>query len=102
MVVNLNNVIKKLMVCMIQDNITFLPGAYVPLTAEGKIMADGILASCYAGFPQDLAHLTITPMQKFGEVMRLIFGDDFGFPVYVGTAKQLGKLILPDEQYWSY
>ena len=85
-----------------QDNISFLPGVYVPLTEEGKIMADGILASCYAGFPHDLVHLAITPMQKFGEVMGWILGDDFGFPVYVGTAKQLGRLILPDGQYWSY
>ena len=79
------------------DNISSLSGAYVPLTAEGKIMGDGILASCYSGFPHDLAGITITPMQKFGEVMGWIFGDDFGFSVYVGTAKQLGKFILPDE-----
>ena len=85
-----------------QDNISSLSGAYVPLTAEGKIMGDGILASCYSGFPHDLAHITITPMQKFGEVMGWIFGDDFEFPVYVGTAKQLGKLILPDDKYWGY
>ena len=77
-------------------------GAYAPLTTEGTILVDGILASCYADCHHDLAHLSITPMQKFTEVMEWIFGTDFGFPVYVVTANQLGQLMLPDGQHWSY
>ena len=65
-------------------------------------MVDGVLASCYADFDHDLAHITITPMQKFAEVMEWMFGSDYGFPVYVGTARQLGRLILPDKQYLNY
>ena len=40
-------------------------------------MGYGILASCYSGFPHDMVHLTIKPMQKFGEVMGWILGDDW-------------------------
>ena len=65
-------------------------------------MVDGVLASCYADFDHDLAHFTTTPMQNFADVTEWIFGNEFGFPLYVGTARQLGKLILPDGQYWSY
>ena len=65
-------------------------------------MVDGMLTSCYADFDHDLANLMTTPMQKVAEIMEWIFGTDFGFPVYVGTARQLGQLMLPDGQYWSY
>ena len=80
---------------------SFVPfaGAYVPLTTEGTIVVDETLASCYADFTHDLAHFTITPMHKFAEMMEWIFGNEFGFPVYVGTTRQLGKLILPDGQF---
>ena len=82
---------------------SFVPfaGAYVPLTTEGTIVVDEMLASCYADFDHDLAHLIVKPMQKFAEMMDWIFGNELGFPVYVGTARQLGKLILPDGQFWS-
>ena len=36
-------------------------------------MVDGMLASCYADFPHDLAHLIVKPMQKFADVMEWIF-----------------------------
>ena len=86
----------------LEDNIWFFVGAYVPLTIEGKIIVDKILASCYADFTHDLAHLTITPLQSFSEIMEWIFGNELGFPVYVYTARELGKLILPNGQFWSY
>ena len=81
---------------------SYFTGVYVPLTTNGKIMVDGILTSCYADFDHDLAHLTITPIQKFAEVMEWIFGNDLGFSVYVGSARQLGQLMLPEGQYLSY
>ena len=65
-------------------------------------MVNGVLASCYAGCDHELAHLTTKPVQKFAEVMEWIFGNEFGFPLYVGTANQSGVLILPDGQYWNY
>ena len=76
---------------------TFL-GAYVPLTAEGKIVVDGVLASCYADFNHDLAHLTMKPMQRFSAVMDCIFGEDTGYSVYVSTLRHMGMMLLPDLQ----
>ena len=84
-------------------NITYLfLGAYVPLTKEGKIVVDGVLASCYPGTHHDLAHLTMTPMQRFSAMLEWMFGEDTGFPVYVSAARQLGIMLLPDGQFWSY
>ena len=64
-------------------------------------MVDGVLASCYAECPHDLAHLAIKHWQRFSLVMEWIFGNDPGYISYVGSAKQLGKLILPNGQYWN-
>ena len=86
----------------LENNTSYFVGAYVPLTANGKILVDGMLVSCYADFDHDLAHMMVTPMEMFAEVMEWIFGNYLGFPVYVGTARQLGQLILPDGQYWTY
>ena len=44
-------------------------GAFVPLTKEGKVIVDGVLASCYAGFDHDLAHFLMSPMQPLSEVL---------------------------------
>ena len=83
------------------ETCTFL-GAFVPLTEEGSLIVDGVLASCYADFPQFLAHLVMTPMQRHSRVMEWIFGDETGFPVFVDTAMNFGILMLPDGQYWIY
>ena len=69
-------------------------GAYVPLMAEGNIVVDGVLASCYASFDHDLAHFVMTPMQWFPRVLEWIFGVYHGQPDYVTTAKEFGRLIL--------
>ena len=37
----------------------------MPLTAEGTIVVDGVLASCYASFDHDWAHLLTTPVRWF-------------------------------------
>ena len=74
----------------------FISGAYVPLVPEGKIMVDGVLASCYADINHDVAHFTMKPMQLYPAVMRWIFGDDAGFSVYVRTARQVGMFLVPN------
>ena len=45
-----------------QNIFIFVSGAYLPLTAEGNIIANGVLVSCYAGIDHDLVHLTMIPM----------------------------------------
>ena len=70
-------------------------GAYVPLTEEGNIMVNGVLASCYASFDHNLAHVVMAPLQWFPEMMQLIFGEQNGSPVFVDIVKYLGKLAVP-------
>ena len=77
-------------------------GAYVPVTKEGNIVVDGVLASCYANFDHDLAHFTMTPMQWFPEIMEWIFGEDTRYPVLIDMAIQLGRLMLPWKQFFIY
>ena len=74
-------------------------GVYAPLTFEGNIMVDGILASCYADISNtDLAHLSVIPvipMRRFSAVVEWIFGEDIGFPIFVNTAIELGTFLSP-------
>ena len=75
--------------------ITFYSGAFVPLTTEGNIIVDGVLASCYASFHYDLAHIVMTPIQWFPEIIHWIFGDEVGHSAFIKTTKYTGSLILP-------
>ena len=57
------------------QNISYIIlGAYVPLTRDGNIVVDQMLASCYASFDHDLAHLMMMPMQWYPEMLGFIFG----------------------------
>ena len=58
---------------------------------EGNIIIDGILASCYASFDHNLAHLGMTPMHWFPDIVDSTFGEHHG---YVNIAKNLGRLLL--------
>ena len=82
-------------------NIHFCTAAYVPLTPEGNIIVDGVLASCYSDVDHDLAHLSMIPMQWYKDAMEWILGYDFGLSVYVNIAKDV-SILMPDTQYWSY
>ena len=79
---------------------TFL-GAYVPLTEEGNIVVDGVLASCYASFDHDLAHITMAPIQWFPEIIEGIFGKEKESLAYVNIAKELGRWLLPYGQIFK-
>ena len=80
----------------------FISGDYVPLTAEGNIVVDGVLASCYASFDHDLAHFIMTPMHFFPEVLDWIFGVKDGYPGYVTTAKEFGRMVLSPQSLYEY
>ena len=75
---------------------TSVVGAYVPLTMEGIIVVDGVLASCYPSCYHDVAHIGITPLSWFPGVIQWIFGEDNGFLVYVSLLDHFGRLLLPD------
>ena len=49
-------------------------GAYVPLTTEGNIMVNGVLASCYPAADHDLAYFAMKPIQWFPDTIEWIFG----------------------------
>ena len=74
----------------------FSSGAYVPLTEDGNIVVDGVLASCYASFNHDLAHFLMIPIQWYPDMMERIFGVNNGSPEYVNIAKGLGRCVLPN------
>ena len=86
-----------LCVNFLQKILCFL-GAYVPLTTEGNIIVDGVLASCYPSADHDSAHLGMKPLHWFPEIIQWIFGEENGFSAYVRIAEELGKCILPDQQ----
>ena len=80
---------------MITEQHVLLLGAYAPLTKDGNILVDGVLASSYAGVDHDLSHLTMIPMQWYPEIIEQIFLDEIGFPVILSMARELAILMLP-------
>ena len=67
----------------------------MPLTSDGNIIVDGVLASCYASFDHDLAHLFMTPMQWFPGTLGWIFGEGIYEPGYVTYAQIVGRVLAP-------
>ena len=65
---------------------------------EGNIVVDDILASCYADFNHDLAHITMIPIRWFPKIMWWIFGADNGFQNYVTINTYIGGWLLPYQQ----
>ena len=44
-------------------------GIWVPLTMEGTLLVDGLLASCYASFSHDLVDLAYAPVKMFPRIL---------------------------------
>ena len=69
---------------------------------EGNIVVDGVLASCYASSDHHAAHIGMTPIRWFPEIMNWIFGVDSGVDNgYLGYAKSgnsLRRWVLPRYQ----
>ena len=82
-----------------KENISAFSGAFVPLTVDGTIIVDGILASCYASSDHDLTHFCMTPIRWFPEIQQVIYGFQNGSPGYVKIAKELSRWINHDKLY---
>ena len=59
-------------------------------------MVNGVLTSCYPSNDHDMAHLGMSPVRRFPEIIQWLFGDDSGFSVFVLINEELGKWILPN------
>ena len=70
------------------------------MTNQGNIVVDGVLASCYASFDHDLAHIAMTPMKKFPALIEWAFGEDKGMKGYLSLAKIFGRYLVPDEHLY--
>ena len=68
----------------------------MPLTTEGNIVVDGVLASCYGNVDHDVAHMALTLIRWFPQILNWIFGVDDGTPVVVDLVERFGEFSLPD------
>ena len=44
-------------------------GIWAPLTMEGTLIVDGLLASCYASFSHDVSDLALAPVKMFPRML---------------------------------
>ena len=65
----------------------------MPVTVDGNIIVDGVLASCYASASHDLAHIAMTPFIWFPSVIEWIFGQENGQQSYTGILTKFATLL---------
>ena len=70
-------------------------GAFVPVTMEGNIMVDKVLASCYPSTDHDVLHIGMSPMRWFPMVTKWTFGEDNGLQAYVKILADLAQWLVP-------
>ena len=70
-------------------------GAFTPVTMDGTIVVDGVLASCYAFSDHDMAHLGTILLRWFPSLNEVIFGKDDESPAYVNIATQFARTVMP-------
>ena len=75
-------------------------GAYTPLTKEGNIMVDDVLASCYASVGHELAHVGMMPIRWFPGMVQWAFGVDNWYSAFAKTTKDLCESGFPHELLW--
>ena len=80
----------------------YVLGVFVPLTVEGNIIVNGVLASCYASTHHDLAQYIMKPNQWYPAIINWIFGIDNGSPVYVTSLKEVKKWLHPNDIQYQF
>ena len=63
---------------------------------NGKIVVDGILASCYLDSHHDLSQIGMTPMKWFPGFTQWIFGDENGCQAYVNILRDVNSWFIPN------
>ena len=80
---------------LILSSQSIITGAFIPLTMEGRIVVDGVLASCYPFGNHDLAHISMMPIRWFPKVMEWFFVMEDGLTSFAKVAEKLGNYVLP-------
>ena len=74
---------------------------FTPLTSEGNIVVDRVLASCYASSDHDLQKIALTPCQWLPRMIEWIFGWDNDIQAYTSAAYSLATYVVPND-YFDY
>ena len=79
----------------------FCKGAYTPLTREGNIIVDEVLASCYASSADhQLAHFATAPIRWFPDIIQMVFGKEEAISAFMRINEKLGRWFLPYGYLW--
>ena len=79
----------------------FCTGAYTPLTREGNIIVDEVLASSYAStVDHHSAHFATAPIRWFPDIIQMIFGEEEGISAFMRINEKLGIWFLPYGHLW--
>ena len=73
---------------------TCILGAYAPLTMEGNIVVDEVLASCYASVQHDFGQIMMIPLRWFPSMTAWIFGEENGASNFVEMTYHFGRWTL--------
>ena len=74
-------------------------GAFTPVTMDGTIIVDGILASCYAFSDHDMAHIGMSPIRWIPRLIEMIFGKNNESPPFLNVVERFAKIVFPSEIY---
>ncbi|MBN3312561.1 IHH protein, partial [Atractosteus spatula] len=75
-------------------------GAYAPLTQQGTVVVNGVLASCYAAFDKHtLAQWAFAPLRLFYDVIGPATRQGDGLHWYSRLLYQLGTLLMDSKHF---